>query len=203
MTSATPAVVSPSHPWDVAANAVVARGLFCMVSAAGVLAWFVSGHVVAVPVLWCAALATLAAVEDVRTCRIRNRIVVALLVVVAVSVPLVAAVDNRSFLDLERDVVLGALLSGAPLLFVVWAARPALVGGGDWKLLAGLGAAVGLIAPLAALLIIIAATPVHTGCALARRTHRDVPLGPGLAAGYIAAITAAALAPDLVGGFYL
>jgi Flp pilus assembly protein protease CpaA len=202
MASATPAIVSPSHDPHVAANTIFARGLFCAAGIAGTIGWFVSGHLVAAPILLCAALATIAAVEDMRTHRIRNPIVLAMVVVIAVSVPLVAVVDHRSPLAVGRDAVLGVLLGGAQLLFVVWAARPALVGGGDWKLLATLGAAVGLVAPLAALLIIIAATPVHGIVAVARRERRTVPLGPGLAAGYLAAITAAVLVPDLVGGFY-
>ena len=49
--------------------------------------------------------------------------------------------------ELARDIVAGVVLSGAPLLFAIWLVAPRLIGGGDWKLLAVMGVAIGYLDP--------------------------------------------------------
>ena len=78
-----------------------------------------------------------------------------------------------------------SLLGGGPTLFLLWLVRPALVGGGDWKLLLAQGAALGLVAPVAAGLVLLFAAPVAGVQRLTRRGLPSVALGPGLAAGFV------------------
>jgi len=76
---------------------------------------------------------------------------------------------------------------------------PESVGGGDWKLLGVCGAAIGLIAPLAAALVLIVAAPAGYVQSWIRGRREDLPMGPGLAAGYVVAVVVAVLWPSLFG----
>jgi Flp pilus assembly protein protease CpaA len=166
------------------------------------LGWLSSGRAVAVPVAVVAVLSVQAAVTDARTLRIPNRLVLAGLAAVAVSVPLLAVADHRPAVDVLGGVGVGWLLSGAPLMLAVWLVRPAGVGGGDWKLLSVQGATIGLLAPIAAPLILLVAAPNHVGQHVVRRRRHDLPLGPGLAAGYLASVLLGVLFHELLGGSY-
>ena len=123
------------------------------------------------------------------------------LAVVAFTWGIVAAVDDRTMGGLAHDLAVGCLLGGGPLLFAVWLVAPRLIGGGDWKLLAVCGLALGYLAPLAAVAMVVvgfgAAIVVAT---IARRRH--VVLGPMLAAGYLVAVLAAVVEPTTFGSAY-
>ncbi len=73
----------------------------------------------AVPISCVGALALGAAINDARTGRIPNRIILLALTAVAASWPLVAVADDRALLPLLGDIVGGLALSGAPAIFVV------------------------------------------------------------------------------------
>ena len=96
----------------------------------------------------------------------------------------------------------GWLLSGAPLLAVIWLVRPSIVGGGDVKLLSVLGCTLGLLAPHAVCVSILVAIIVALGQSVAAR-GRHVVLGPGFAVGYAVAVVAGAAANEVLGGRYL
>jgi Flp pilus assembly protein protease CpaA len=134
-----------------------------LAGAAATLGWLGSGRAIAVPVAVVAVLSVQAAAVDARTLRIPNRLVLASLAAVACGVPLVAVADHLSEIDLVGGVGVGRFLSGAPFLLVGWAIWPAGVGGGDWKLLSVQGAAVGLLAPLAAPIILLVAAVGQIG----------------------------------------
>jgi Flp pilus assembly protein protease CpaA len=146
-----------------------------------------------------AGLASFAACSDVRTLRIPNRVVLLSLGLVGAGVLLRCSVDGHPVSSVIRGVVLGLLLSGAAFMFILWLLRPALVGGGDWKLLTALGAAVGLVAPLAAACVLLVAAPFGAVQRVFSRAGRAVPMGPGLAAGYCVALVLAARWPHIVG----
>ena len=114
-----------------------------------------SGHAVAVPVAVVAAVSVQAGITDARTLLIPNQLVLAGLTAVAVGAPFVALVDHRPFGDVAAAIVAGWILGGAPMLFALWLVRPDGVGGGDWKILTAQSAAVGLVAPYAAPLILL------------------------------------------------
>jgi leader peptidase (prepilin peptidase) / N-methyltransferase len=173
-----------------------------LAGAAATLGWLSSGRAVAVPVAVVAVLSLQAAAVDARTLRIPNRLVLAGLAVVAFGVPLVAVADHLPAIDVVGGVGVGWFLSGAPFLLVGWAIWPAGVGGGDWKLLSVQGAAVGLLAPLAAPIILLVAAVGQIGQHFVRRRRHDLPLGPGLAAGYLAAVAVGVMWHALLGGGY-
>jgi leader peptidase (prepilin peptidase)/N-methyltransferase len=142
-------------------------------------------------VTWAAVpLLGLVAVEDLRHRRIRNRHVLLLSVVAAVSVA-VAYVDGDRVVVLRA--VLGAVMAAVPLL-VAALARPAQMGGGDVKLAAAVGALLGQVSPwfssatIAGALVL--AVVVAAWCSSVR-----VPLGPPLATtAMVALLVASAVA---------
>jgi len=127
-----------------------------------------------------------AAIVDERTGRIPNRLALAALATVLAAIP-VAAVQVEDLRSVASSVGLGILLSGAPVLFAIWLARPDLIGGGDWKLLAVLGASLGLISPIAAAVAAFVACLAQF-VRLARSRHRTIPFAPSLAVGYAIAL---------------
>jgi Flp pilus assembly protein protease CpaA len=154
----------------------------------------------AVPVAVVAGTSIWAAVIDHRTLRIPNRLVLACIVVVAIGAAALWLIGPRTSTQIALALFVGVLLGGGPILFLFWLVRPAAVGGGDWKLLLAQGAALGLVAPLAAGLVLLVAAPV---VAVQRLTHRELPpvaLGPGLAAGFVTSASAAFVFPHLLGG---
>jgi Flp pilus assembly protein protease CpaA len=183
---------------DVSAAAVCAVAAL----AAAVAGWWFTGTVVALPLGLIGGIAVAAAIEDVTTGRIPNGLVLTGLVIVGCSWGFVATFDNRLMRPLGVDLLAGLVLGGAPVVFLVWLIAPRLVGGGDWKLLAVLGAAVGAVAPAAASLIPMAAFGAALFAAVVRR-RREIRLGPFLAAGYIVALAAALAEPAVFGNWYV
>lgn len=149
-----------------------------------------------------AAVAIVAAVagrHDAHTGRIPNRYVLAALGVVGVATLLLVLTGERAIGDVLADHVAALLLSGAPLLFLVWFVVPALVGGGDWKLLGALGLALGLTAPLAVGALIVLMFGSVLGDAVARR-RRHVFLGPHLAVAYAFVVALLVWSPSWLDG---
>ena len=107
--------------------------------------------------------------------------------------------DGALAASVVGGVGLGWLLSGAAFLAMAWFVRPALVGGGDWKLLTALGAAIGLVAPLAAMCVLLIAAPVGLAVSALSRGRRCVPMAPGLALGYVVALVLVGAWPNLLG----
>lgn len=172
------------------------------VSAAGAAAaWFVSDVAAAVPLASVGVLAVAAAVSDIRTGRIPNRLILIALAVLAGSWVLVSVVDDRPLIPLLTDLAAGLALSGAPAMFVIWLVAPRVLGGGDWKLLSVLGIAIGYVAPLGATVIVMGAFVGGIAVATVAR-RRNIILGPPLALGYAAAVAAVVVAPDLFDNWY-
>jgi Flp pilus assembly protein protease CpaA len=146
-----------------------------------------------------AGLASFAACSDLRTLRIPNRVVLMSLGLVGAGALLRCSADGYPPASVIRSVLLGWLLSGAAFMFMLWMLRPALVGGGDWKLLTALGAALGLVAPLAAACVLLIAAPFGAVQRVFGPAGRAVPMGPGLAVGYCVALVIAARWPDVAG----
>jgi Flp pilus assembly protein protease CpaA len=163
--------------------------------------WWATGAAVALPVALIGAIAVAAAIEDVRTGRIPNGLVLSGIAVIACAWGFVATLDNRLMGPLAIDSLAGFVLGGAPVVFVVWLVAPRLIGGGDWKLLVVLGAMIGFVAPASASVIPMVAFGAATVAAAVRR-RRHVRLGPYLAAGYLVAVAAAITLPDLFGNSY-
>ena len=168
---------------------------------AALVGWWFTGAAVAVPLALAGALAFAAAVEDAATGRIPNGLILSGIVVVGCSWGFVATLDNRMMRPLAIDLLAGLVLGGAPVVFVVWLVAPRLVGGGDWKLLAVLGAAIGALAPAAASVIPMAAFAAAIAATTIRR-RRTIRLGPYLFGGYVLAIAVALAQPELFGNGY-
>ena len=162
----------------------------------------VSGRTVAAPLSAVGVLAVFAAVVDARTRRIPNWIPFTIVLWLAVGIELVITVDHRSAGEVAGSVLGGWLLSGTPLLAVIWLVRPSIVGGGDVKLLSVLGCTLGLLAPYAACVLILVAIIVALGQSVAARGSHVV-LGPGFAVGYAVAVVVGAAANEVLGGRYL
>jgi leader peptidase (prepilin peptidase)/N-methyltransferase len=174
-------------PWELALVAV-------LVGSTAV----VTGYPVVAPAILVAALVVVAAVVDERTGRIPNRLTLAALATVLAAMPFVAAQDE-TLLSLAGAVIAGMIISGAPVLFVIWLVRPDLIGGGDWKLLAVIGASLGLISPIAAALAAVVACLAQF-VRLTSRRHRSIPFAPSLAVGYATALAAMPLMTSATGG---
>ncbi len=134
----------------------------------------------AVPVLG------LVAVEDLRHRRIRNRDLLLLSVVAAVSVA-VAYVDGDQAVVLRAG--LGAAMAAVPLL-VAAIAQPVGMGGGDVKLAAVIGTLLGLISPWFSLVAVGGGLVLAMAVAAARSAVR-VSLGPPLATAAMVALLVA------------
>lgn len=167
----------------------------------GAVGWWVSGTAVAVPVALVGGVAVAAAVTDARSGRIPNGHVLTGVIVVACSWGFVSTLDDRLMQPLGTDLLAGAGLGGAPAVFAVWLVAPHLIGGGDWKLLLVLGAAVGAVAPTAASLIPVVAFAAAIVAATVRR-RRTIRLGPFLALGYVVTVTMAIAEPAWFGSWY-
>jgi len=147
-------------------------------------------------------LAVVAAVSDARTGRIPNSITSAVALWVVAGVILVIGLDHRSAAAVIGSVLAGLVLSGAPFLATMWVVRPSVIGGGDVKLLSGLGCTLGLLAPYAACVLVLVAVIVALVQAVVAR-GRHVVFGPGLAVGYAVAVAAGLAANEVLGGRYL
>lgn len=186
---------------DVQVDTPIPLAAVAAVAGAAVVAWLVTGVAAAAPVVAVGGLTVTAAVCDARTGRIPNGLVLTGLAVVAFAWGIVAAADGRPMGALAGDLAAGALLGGAPVLFAVWLVAPGLVGGGDWKLLAVCGLALGYLAPLAAVaMVVVGFGSAIVVAAVVRR--RYVVLGPLLAAGYVVAVIVTLAQPTLFGSAY-
>lgn len=133
-------------------------------------------------------IAACAAVVDMRTGRLPNRLV-GLAAVPTLAVAGVAFGNGRG-LEAVSSVVLGALAFAGPM-FVVHLVSPSAIGFGDVKLAAALGVTLGLIEPALGLLALCIASAVTALVGLLGR-HKTLAFGPGLVAGAIAALLIAA-----------
>ena len=165
-------------------------------------AWALSGHAVAVPVAAVGLLSITSALADTRTRRIPNALVLTAFIAAVVGGAIVRTADHRPLLELLSSAVAGVVLSGVPLLVVLWLFRPSAIGGGDVKLLFVQGATLGLVAPYAAPVVLLVAAVVSVAETVGLRRTRDLPLGPGLAAGYVAALAFGIAAQQILGGSY-
>ena len=170
--------------------------------AAGLIGWVSGGRAVVVPLAVVAALSVAAGVLDARTLRIPNLVIGAGLIALTLGAPLVALADARPLSNVAGGAAAGWFLAGTPVLIVLWLLRPAGIGGGDWKLITVQSAAVGLLAPYTAPLILLGGGLGGAVYRLTRRRSGDLPLGPGLAVGYLAALVVAVSFPELLGGSY-
>ena len=153
-----------------------------------------------VPVAVVAATSIWAAAIDKRDLRIPNQLVLVCAVTVGMGAAALWLVGSRTSSQLALALAAGVLLGGGPTLFLVWLVRPALVGGGDWKLLLAQGAALGLVAPVAAGLVLVFAAPIAGVQRLTRAGVPSVALGPGLAVGFVTSAVVAFVYPQLLGG---
>jgi Flp pilus assembly protein protease CpaA len=179
-------------------------GLVSCGTVAGLIAVAGAGafrHAAGAVVAGVGVLAIAAAVTDCQTGRIPNRLVGVAGLVSLAGVALVPIVDDRSLGDVVAAGLFGVALSGAVLVGAAWVLRPGVIGGGDVKLLGVLGFTVGLLAPVAAGLVLPVAALV-AGVQAVVSASRRVVLGPGLSGGYIAAVAAAVLWNRLLGGRY-
>jgi Flp pilus assembly protein protease CpaA len=182
---------------------LISTGALCALAAvvAGAIGWWLTGAAVAMPLALVGGVGLNAAIEDVRTGRIPNALVLTGVIIVACSWGFVATLDNRMMRPLAIDLAAGLVLGGAPVVFLVWLVAPRVIGGGDWKLLVVLGAMIGALAPASASLMPVAAFGAAIAAAITRQS-RKIRLGPFLAAGYVVAIAAAVAQPELFGSWY-
>lgn len=130
------------------------------------------------------ATAVLAGVIDADTGRIPDRLILLAAAPVLFIVVFDAAFGGR--LDAASAAATGVCAFAGPLLVVHLASPPAM-GFGDVKLAAALGAALGLVDPIAALLALGLASAVTVTVAVIRG-RKVVPFGPGLALGAVLAL---------------
>lgn len=169
-----------------------------VITASFVLLLLRLGLVVA-PLLAISAVVLAAAFVDELSGRIPNRLVLAALFLTAAGIPTVAAIQATEPSAIAVRVVIGAAISGAPVLFLIWLLDPALIGGGDWKLLATAGAALGLLVPIAAVLASLIAC-VFQFVRFAIFRERLAPFGPAIAAGMLVALATIPTISRLAGG---
>lgn len=129
-------------------------------------------------------VAASAAVIDLRTGRIPNRLV-SMAGVPSLVVVIVAFADARGS-EAIASVCLGVAAFAGPVLMVHLVSPPA-IGFGDVKLATALGAVLGLVGPGLGLLALCIASAVTAGAGLLGR-HRALPFGPGLVAGAVTAL---------------
>lgn len=132
------------------------------------------------------ACVAVASVVDLQRARIPNACgVTVLAATMARAVGAVIAGDH-TVVAVARDLLMGVTASGGLALFVVWLIRPNVIGGGDWKMLAAVGGAVGLVDVTAAAIVgvVAVAAQLVTGAVVRRRV---LPFGPALLAGTLAA----------------
>ncbi len=132
------------------------------------------------------SVAAIAAVEDARTGRLRNRLTLALAVIAVVGLSAAALIGG----DEARlpSMVIGAVMFCLPW-FVVHLVSPRGVGFGDIKLTAGLGLYLGWIDPVLSPVATVVAAVLFAAVALAHGAARDEtrPFGPALVAGAVLA----------------
>lgn len=191
-------LVAPHVITDVRAPHIVV-GLAA--AGAGSAAWWVSGHAVAVPLTLVAVLTLLAAVVDYRVGRLPNTATGTAFAVAILSIPLVALLDDRPITTTGVGALVGVAYSGAPILFVIWLLRPNSIGGGDWKMLGSVGACVGLVLPVAALVLATIACFIQVTVGAVRRIT-VMPFGPSIAAALVITVSLLPILVQIFGGPY-
>jgi Flp pilus assembly protein protease CpaA len=127
-------------------------------------------------------LAGAAAYVDVESAMVPNEVVIAVLAAALARAAVVVLAGDITALAVARDLALGVVASGGLAMFVVWLTRPQTIGGGDWKMLAAVGAAVGLVDVAAAAIVgVVAMMAQLIMSAVLRR--RVLPFAPALLAG--------------------
>lgn len=169
-----------------------------LVAATLVLLMLRIGLVVA-PLIAVAVIVLVAAVIDETTRRIPNRLVLVAVGLVVAGIPTIAEIQSVGAATVALGALTGAAISGAPILFLIWLLDPALIGGGDWKLLAAAGAALGLLVPIAAVLASLVAC-VFQFVRFAVFRERLAPFGPAIAAGMLVALATLPTISRLTGG---
>ena len=167
----------------------------------GAAAWWGTGYAVAVPITIVVVLTLLAAIVDSRIERLPNSASAAAFAVALISIPLVAIIDDRPVAATALGAVAGVAYSGAPILFVIWLVRPNSIGGGDWKMLGAIGAGVGLVLPVAALILTTVACAIQITLSAARRV-KTMPFGPSIAAALITTVCLLPTLAQIFGGPY-
>lgn len=169
------------------------------VAVATVTGWAVVGRPVALAIVTVAIASGWAGWIDATSHRIPNRLVLVAAAGLVLGCAGSVLVEHRSLTGVLSSVSTGVLVSGAPLLALLWLVRPSSVGAGDVKLLSVQAATIGLVAPVAAVLPLIGAVVVGLAIVAIRRS-RTVPLGPGLALGFAAAAVIGAEIGTLLSG---
>lgn len=167
----------------------------------GVAAWWASGYAVAVPITIVTLLTLLAAFVDFRIARLPNVASAAAFAVALISVPLVASLDGRPVAATALGALAGVAYSGAPILFFIWLVRADSIGGGDWKMLGAVGAGIGLVLPIAALVMTTVACVIQITVGAARRI-RTMPFGPSIASALIITLCLLPTLVHIFGGPY-
>lgn len=128
-----------------------------------------------------------AVVEDVCSERIPNDNLLAAVCAggSAYLVAVVATRDLKSGTAASSGAAWGIALSGAAGLLLVWLIAPRLIGGGDVKMLAAEGAAVGVVDPRASFVVGAVSVGVHLVASAALRRRR-MPFAPALFVGLVA-----------------
>jgi leader peptidase (prepilin peptidase)/N-methyltransferase len=194
MTSVVGARPSPNERW--------VSFILVLSAAVSLVAWPLLGRAVAVPLVAVGLVSLRAGVSDARTHRISNRVAAAALAAFVAGAAVTAFGDHRGLLELSAGALAGFLLSGAPMLGLLWLVRPASIGAGDVKLVSVQGATIGLLAPFASALLLLGGVLLALVAALLMGRRHSVPLGPGLAAGFLAAMVAGTIANFSFGGAY-
>ncbi|WP_420451655.1 prepilin peptidase [Ilumatobacter sp.] len=145
-------------------------------------------------------LALVAAVVDLRTGRIPDALNATCATCVVAAIPAVAASHRSALGETAVDAVAGAALGGAPVALALWIIRPDALGGGDWKLLGCVGAGLGLVAPVTALVMIAVAAAAHVAGSLVGG-RGPAPFAPGVAVGTIAAVATSPYVPSHSAGW--
>lgn len=191
--------VAATHPHHLVRAPRLVVGL--ATSSAGIAAWWASGYAVAVPITIVTLLTLLAAIVDFRIARLPNVASATAFAVALISVPLVASLDDRPVAATAVGALAGVAYSGAPVLFLIWLVRPASIGGGDWKMLGAVGAGIGLVLPIAALVMTTVACVIQITVGAARRI-RTMPFGPSIAAALIIILCLLPTLVHIFGGPY-
>jgi prepilin signal peptidase PulO-like enzyme (type II secretory pathway) len=157
----------------------VPAGLFPVAVSGAIVAGFWGSRPLLVALV---LLVGAAAFVDVESALVPNEVVIAVLIAALARAVGVLVRGDGTAPEVARDLALGVVASGGLAMFVVWLARPQAIGGGDWKMLAAVGAAVGLVDVAAAAIVgvVAMAAQLITSAVLRRRV---LPFAPALFAG--------------------
>lgn len=193
---------------DVVASALsipASRSLVCVAAGCALLAAgaaAMSGRFVAAPLAVVAVVAIVAGWIDGRTGRIPNSVVIVGVLAIGLGAVITKFGDHRTITDLAGGAAVGLVLSGAPVLALLWLVQPRWIGAGDVKLLAVAGAAIGLVAPLAAAVMALIACLGALAYAVVCGRRTSIPFGPSVAFGMVVTLAIAAKTNVFFGGIY-